>query len=190
MTAEEFYKKLNAELTSDDYFVLSYRILSFLYVWMRDRYRYTSGVSFDGELLGVRSGYLVDVIQNLSDAEYIKYGSLTVDGKEISLSEVRITDKGFVYLTTSKIMYAAKEAHERLLDAELAVEEANRRQAEWEAYRNSPEYKEQERKRKEQAEIYRKKREAQREKEREYGRQYRARKKRNGKLKKKPLKIE
>ena len=95
----------------DDYFVIAYRILSTLYEFFKSGERADCAL-FGAEALGINKGYWRNVIESLYDEGYIK-GIEIIEGSQkaigIKVIDIKITQKGILFLQENSAMAKAKE---------------------------------------------------------------------------------
>lgn len=99
-------------MAKDDYFVIVYRILTYLYECFKQGE--SPGISlFGSDALGINNGYWGNIMESLSSEGYIK-GIVVLPrmggGFGIKLLELRITQKGIEFLQENSIMAKARNA--------------------------------------------------------------------------------
>jgi hypothetical protein len=105
-------------MAKDDYFVIQYRILKYLYVCLKE------GVSPTPELLtakhyNINGGYWWYIIGHLLDDELIEdIIEVSLDGGKIytGMQDMKITPKGIAYLQENSLMQKAKKVAKGLID--------------------------------------------------------------------------
>ena len=99
-------------MAKDDYFVIVYRILTYLYECFKQGE--TPDISLFGpDALGINNGYWGNIMESLSSEGYIKGISVLPrmgGGFGIKLLELRITQKGIEFLQENSIMAKARNA--------------------------------------------------------------------------------
>lgn len=99
-------------MAKDDYFVIAYRILDYLYKCFKD------GVSSDidfisPDALKINQGYFVNVMESLSDKEYIKgvcFPRSIGAPVGVKFSDLKITQDGMEFLQENSSIQKAKKA--------------------------------------------------------------------------------
>ncbi len=98
-------------MAKDDYFVMVYRILTYLYECFKQGERPDTCV-FGPDALGINSGYWGNIMESLLSEGYIK-GICVVPhmggGFGIKILELRITQKGIEFLQDNSKMAKVKE---------------------------------------------------------------------------------
>ena len=99
-------------MEKDDYFVVAYRILAYLYACMKEGGRPDmSKVSF--QALNIPERYWADVLESLSDEGYIKGVSIQGgmgDTVYVKMDKPKITLAGIQFLQENSAMARAKNA--------------------------------------------------------------------------------
>ena len=96
-------------MAKDDYFVLVYKILAYLYTVLKEgRSPDAKMLQYDSTLLGVNEPYWAYIMENLQAQGYIT--GLTVVARSISnLERCQITPDGIAYLFENNLLAKAKE---------------------------------------------------------------------------------
>lgn len=96
-------------MAKDDYFVLVYRVLKYLYECFKAGEKPETEV-FGPEALGINNGYWVNLIESMVNEGYI-IGIAFTSGKARSAKvyDARITQKGIEYLQDNSKMQKAAE---------------------------------------------------------------------------------
>ena len=98
-------------MATDDYFVVMYRILAYLYACLKEGSKPDlNQISY--EKLKITEAYWMSIVDNMIDKGYIKgavVGSVVGGGKQISLKNAEITQEGVVFLDENSRMAKAKE---------------------------------------------------------------------------------
>lgn len=98
-------------MAKDDYFVLVYRILKYLYGCFKDGERPVKEM-FGAEALGINNRYWVNIMESLSEEGYIRGVTVKVyrgGMKNLMMGDVRITEKGIEFLEDNSKMKQAVE---------------------------------------------------------------------------------
>ncbi len=98
-------------MAKNDYFVIAYRILAYLYACMKNGEKVNVNI-ISYEELNINYRYWLDVIIMLYDEEYIK--GITINkvlGNEYNarIDNIKITQKGIQFLQENSSMAKAKE---------------------------------------------------------------------------------
>lgn len=99
-------------MAKDDFFVVVYRVLSYLY----ERMKAGEAVCADfmsPAALGINEAYYVDILREMSENGYVKGIDFprAVGMKGVKLSDPKITMAGIEYLQENHMMKMAAKAH-------------------------------------------------------------------------------
>lgn len=98
-------------MAKDDYFVIAYRILSYLYECFKAAEKPDVDV-FGPDALRINNGYWVNVMESLSNEGYISgafFSGLLGGAKSAKLIDLKITQKGIAFLQENSLMAKAKD---------------------------------------------------------------------------------
>lgn len=98
-------------MAKDDYFVLAYRILKYLYACFNAGEK-TDIEMFGPDALGINNGYWVNLLESLSNEGYVTgvaFPSAAGDVRSAKVYDARITQKGIEFLEDNKRMKRAAE---------------------------------------------------------------------------------
>lgn len=100
-------------MAKDDYYVIVYKILAYLYVQLKHGERIEPEMlMYDGGLFQINHSYWVYIIENMLEQGYIKgiHNATTGNGYYIreQLSGCEITPKGIDYLCDNNLLQKAK----------------------------------------------------------------------------------
>ena len=98
-------------MAKDDYFVIAYRILSYLYACFKAGERAEKEL-LGPDALGINNGYWVNVIESLFNEGYISgdiFAPSVGDIKGIAVKNMKITQKGIEFLQENGTMKKAAE---------------------------------------------------------------------------------
>lgn len=115
MTEQKSYYKKGQSMARDDYFIIAYRILAYLYVCLKEGVPPDiSYISADSQAIGINESYWEYIIRHLYEDGYIEGASLiAIAGRStpgIKLNpDFMITPKGIDFLQNNSTMSKAKE---------------------------------------------------------------------------------
>lgn len=98
-------------MSRDDYFVIAYRILAYLYKCFKAG-EVPNDELFDAEALKISNGYWINVMESLHNEGYITGVLLirSVGGTSgVKITDLKITQKGIEFLQENSMMAKAKE---------------------------------------------------------------------------------
>ncbi len=99
-------------MPKNDYFLVAYKILSYLYDCFQEGTR--ADIAFYGaEALGINNGYWANVIESLSDEGYIKGVEIinSAGGRTgVANINIKITQSGIVFLQENTLIAKARRA--------------------------------------------------------------------------------
>lgn len=97
-------------MAKNDYFVMVYRILTYLYEMFKAGERPDIEM-FSPEALGISNGYWTNIMESMSDDGYIK-GIIPVPrvggAPGVKIADIKITSKGIEYLQENSTMQKTK----------------------------------------------------------------------------------
>lgn len=101
-------------MSKDDYYVIVYKILAYLYVQLKNGDDIDSKIiSFDGKLFNIPEKYWTYIIVHLCHDGYIENVTIKKPWGNVSVIEniddVQITPKGIDYLLNNSLLEKAKE---------------------------------------------------------------------------------
>lgn len=105
-------------MAKDDYFVIAYRILSYLYACFKAGEKAEKAM-FDSSALGINNGYWVNVIESLYREGYIMgvaFPSAIGDFPAVVIHNIKITQKGIEFLEDNGKMKKAAEVLKTIKD--------------------------------------------------------------------------
>lgn len=98
-------------MAKNDYFVIAYRILTYLYECFQAGER-PDIVMFNADALGINSGYWTNVMESLFEDGYIKGISMIPrlggGAPGVKILDLKITSAGIEYLQENSTMHKAK----------------------------------------------------------------------------------
>lgn len=107
-------------MAKDDYFVVVYKILGYLYDCMKEGVApKISDYTWDSEAIGINRQYWIDIITNLAEEDYIRGVQIVKRlGTEpaLKLDNVKITTKGIEYLEENSKMSKLKGVVKTVFD--------------------------------------------------------------------------
>lgn len=97
-------------MAKNDYFVVAYRILTYLYGCFKTGEKPDTSI-FGADALNINNSYWVNIIESLCNEGYIKGIMIVNSGgvQGVKLIEPKITQKGIEYLTENSAMQKAKD---------------------------------------------------------------------------------
>lgn len=98
-------------MAKDDYFVLAYRILKYLYACFKTGERPDKEL-FGPDALGIPNAYWVNIMESLAEEGYIRgaeFPKAIGATKSVKLTDLRITEKGILFLEDNGKMKQAAE---------------------------------------------------------------------------------
>lgn len=99
-------------MAKDDYFVIVYKILSYLYVKLKSGEDVNPNmITHDNQLLQINRKYWDYIMRNLIEDRYITCETEKVRGKELiyDLKTAEITPEGIAYVCNNSLIEKAKE---------------------------------------------------------------------------------
>ena len=96
----------------DDYFTVVYRVLTYLYECFKSGER-ADAAFFGHDALGINSGYWLNVMESLYNEGYIKGIEVIASvnrGIGVKIIDIKITQKGILFLQENSAIAKAKEA--------------------------------------------------------------------------------
>lgn len=98
-------------MAKDDYFVIVYRILKYLYACFKAGEKPEISL-FSPDALGINNGYWVNIIESMSNEGYITGVAFSIavgSMKSVKLLEIKITEKGIIFFEDNSKMKKAAE---------------------------------------------------------------------------------
>ena len=98
-------------MAKDDYFVVVYRILTYLYACFKAGERPDTDM-FGPEALGISNGYWVNVMESIFNEEYIigvTFRTPIGGMRGIKIFDLRITQKGIEFLQENSLLAKARD---------------------------------------------------------------------------------
>ena len=98
-------------MAKDDYFVIVYRILKYLYACFKTGEKPDFSL-FSPDALGINNGYWVNIIESMSNEGYIScvvFPSAVGGIKSVKILDIKITEKGIIFLEDNSKMKKAAE---------------------------------------------------------------------------------
>jgi len=99
-------------MTKDDYFVISYRILKYLYACFKSGE--PADIDFiDPDVLKINRGYWMNIMESLSAEGYVKgvnFPKAAGNMLGVKFTDLKITEKGIDFLQNNSNMHKAIEA--------------------------------------------------------------------------------
>ena len=105
-------------MAKDDYFVIAYRILTYLYECFKAGERPDSEF-YSPEALKIGNGYWVNVMESLSNERYITgvFFSEPIGGiRSAKIIDIKITEKGITFLSENTMISKARKALKAVKD--------------------------------------------------------------------------
>ena len=98
-------------MAKNDYFVIVYRILIYLYACMKDGVTPDENV-ISYETLNINQRYWCDILESIYEEGYIKgivISKMLNNVASVRIDQIKITQKGIGFLEENSLMHKAKE---------------------------------------------------------------------------------
>lgn len=104
-------------MAKDDYFVVAYQLLKYLYDCLKKDKKPDSG-SLNAEFFGITEGYWRYILKNLSEERYISGVIIKplLNGVSIRTDRIEITPKGILYLEENSAFQKIRGAVKDIAD--------------------------------------------------------------------------